>query len=133
ENFLGARDRTIAALRPFHYQRSHGGGDEDDRSEMHDARPLSRKRDRPSAHNFLGQPNRRFDSVKLRPDRIVTLGLLSQPLAKFWIAFSVVQGRAKLRIGIVDRSAIEKEDFFGVARIHLACSSGKLVSFNRRR
>jgi len=39
------------------------------------------KRDRPSAHNLLGQLKRRFDSAKLCPDRIVTLGLLSHRLA----------------------------------------------------
>ena len=81
ENFLRTRDRMVAALRPFHQQHGHTGRDQNGRSELQNARPTSRKRDRPSAHNFLGQPKRRFDSAKLCPDRIVTLGLLSHRLA----------------------------------------------------
>src|SRR5205807_9334650 len=125
--------RTVAVLRPFHQQRRDTGRDENGCSELTNARPIARKRDRPSAHNFLRQPERRFDPAKLRPDRIVTVGLLSQPLAKLRIAFSVVQRRAKLWIRIVDRSAVEKQNFFGFLRIHLASSSGKLVSVNRRK
>jgi hypothetical protein len=90
ENFLRTQDRMLAALRPFHQKRSHTGRDEDSRSELTNARPIARKQDRSPAHNFLRQPRRRFDSAKLRPDRIVTLGLLSQPLAKLRIAFGIV-------------------------------------------
>src|SRR5262245_31508855 len=88
-NFLCARD-SMAALGPFHQQRSDTSRDEDGRSELTNARPIAWKRDRPSAHSFLRQPMRRFECAKLPPDYIVTPGLLSQPSAKLRIAFGVV-------------------------------------------
>ena len=106
---------------------------EDGGSELSNARPIAWKRNRSVAHNLLRESRRWFNFAKLGPDGIVTFGLLPQPLAKFRIAFRMVQSRAKLRIGIVDRSAIEKEDLLGFVRIHLACSTGKLVSLNRRK
>src|SRR5947209_8237005 len=53
DNFLRASDRRVAALRPFHQQHGDTGRDEDRRSELTNARPIARKRARPSAHNFL--------------------------------------------------------------------------------
>src|SRR4029077_18781740 len=50
ENFLRACDRTVAALRPFHQQRGHTGRNEDGCSELQNARPISRKRDRLSVY-----------------------------------------------------------------------------------
>src|SRR5262245_26423552 len=76
ENFLRTQDRMVAALRPFHQKRSHTCGDEDGRSELTNARPIARKRDRQPANNFLRQPRRRFHSAKLFPDCIVTLDVL---------------------------------------------------------
>src|SRR5215472_13699076 len=104
DNFLRARYTAAAAVRPFHQQHCDTGRDENGCSKLTNARPTARKRDWPPARNLLGQPKRWFNSAKLRPDRIVRLGLLSQPLAKIGIGFSVVQRRTKLRIRIVDRS-----------------------------
>src|SRR6266550_6383512 len=130
---MSLRNGMPFALRQFETKGSYTCRDNNCCRKLQNFIPLSTERDWPSANNLPRQINRRFDFAKFRSNGVITSGLLSQPFSKLGIALHVRQRFSKLRIRVVHRSAIQKQSFFGLARVHLAFPSGGFVSLSRRK